>query len=441
MDDDLELSRALAGRAPSLDDVAAQLARTRVLAALFGEVAPVCIGRYELERQLGAGGGGTVYVARDPELSRRVALKLLAARGPRDRMLAEAHALARLAHPHVVPIFDVGMHGDQIYLVMELVEGGTLRTWLEAAPRSVRAIVLAYREAGAGLAAAHRAGFVHRDFKPDNALIGEDERVRVVDFGLVHVDGETRAGLGTPRYMPPEQAEGGEVTAAADQYAFCASLREALRARKDASGARAEGVPRWLDDILARGLARAPADRYPSMDALLVALAKDPAVRWRRRGVAAGFLALGATTFAIGRSQSAEPPACDGGRAEIATIWSAATRSTLAARLDALATPYARQVAPKLVGALDRYATSWQAGHLDACRVHRRGAQSDATFDRRMRCLDTARAALAAVVSVAREARADQIANAVTAAGELPALERCADTALLASPVAPPSPA
>ena len=424
---------------PATDDVQARVTRARVAAALFGAKQPVQIGRYELERQLGAGGGGVVFIATDPELSRKVALKLITARGERDRMLAEGHALARLAHPNVVPIFDVGTHDDQIFLVMELVEGGTLRTWIEEAPRTVLAIVRAYRDAGAGLAAAHRAGFVHRDFKPDNALIGADQRVRVVDFGLVHVDGEARAGLGTPRYMPPEQAEGGEVTPAADQYAFCASLREAIRARKDADGTRANTVPRWLDDILARGLARSTTERYPSMDALLDALARDPATKWKRRGVVAGILALGASAFAIGRVQHDAPPPCDGGRAELAAVWNPQLRSAVAAKLDALGTPYAKQVKPQLVGALDGYAKAWSAGHLDACKAHRRGAQSDSLLDRRMRCLDAARAALGAAINVVGYARAQELAQAVVATGELPALSRCADAELLASPVAPPT--
>jgi eukaryotic-like serine/threonine-protein kinase len=451
MDADVDLepddivAQAVAAGSPAVDDIAAKLVRSRVAAALFGAKARLHVGRYELERQLGAGGGGIVFAATDPELSRRVALKLLAARGRRDQMLAEAHALARLAHPNVVPIFDVGTHEDQIFLVMELVEGGTLRTWLEAAPRSIHDILRAYRDAGAGLAAAHRAGFIHRDFKPDNALVGtgDDHRVRVVDFGLVHEgDGEARAGLGTPRYMPPEQAAGGVVTPAADQYSFCAALREAIRARKlDAEGTRADAIPRWLDDILARGLARDPAARWPSMDPLLDALALDPAARWRRRGVFAGVVALGAAAFIIGRAQSDSLPDCDGGKSELAKVWSPSVRDAIAAKLDALNTPYAREVKPQLAATLDGYAKSWSAGHLDACRVHRGGAQSDALFDRRMRCLDTAHAALGAGVRVLRETTAEGLAQAVVATTELPALPRCADKDLLSTNIAPPAPA
>jgi hypothetical protein len=432
------IAEALQRGGPAIDDVRARVARARVAASLFGTAEPIRIGRYEVERQLGAGGGGVVFAARDPELSRKVAIKLLVTHGSRERMLAEGHALARLSHPNVVPIFDVGTHEDQIYLVMELVEGGTLRTWLEAAPRTVRAIVRAYRDAGAGLAAAHRAGFVHRDFKPDNALIGTDHRVRVVDFGLVHTDGEARAGLGTPRYMPPEQAEGGEVTPAADQYAFCASLSEAIRARKDERGVRADASPGWLDAILGRGLARDPAARWPTMDALLDALARDPATRWRRRGALAGVLALGGVAFAIGRTQAEALPECDGGRTELARVWTPETRSELLAHLDTLGTAYAKQVGPEVVASLDRYTHEWSAGHLGACKAHRRGTQSDALFDRRMRCLDTARAALGAAVTAVREVSADGVAPAVVAIGGLPAVARCSDSELLLANITPP---
>jgi eukaryotic-like serine/threonine-protein kinase len=440
--DDLVAQAVVAG-SPAVDDIAAKLVRARVASALFGAKARPHVGRYELERQLGAGGGGIVFAAADPELSRRVALKLLAARSRRDQMLAEAHALARLAHPNVVPIFDVGTHEDQIFLVMELVEGGTLRTWLESAPRSIPDILRAYRDAGAGLAAAHRAGFIHRDFKPDNALVGagDDHRVRVVDFGLVHVDGEARAGLGTPRYMPPEQASGGTITAAADQYSFCAALREAIRARKlDAAGTRADAIPRWIDDILARGLARDPASRWPSMDALLHALALDPAARWRRRGLVAGVLVLGAAAFIIGRAQSDSLPDCDGGTSELAKVWSPSVRDAIAAKLDALGTPYAREVKSKLTTALDDYAKSWSIGHLDACQMHQRGAQSDALFDRRTRCLDAAYSALTAATIVVREVAKEGLAQAVIATQELPSLTRCADQELLSTSITPPPP-
>ncbi|MEM9491819.1 MAG: serine/threonine-protein kinase, partial [Myxococcota bacterium] len=187
------------------DELAREHARARLSEQLFGvALEPVKRGRFVIIEQLGQGGMGVVYSAYDPQLDRRVALKVLRADAgtrndgdrARDRLLREAQALARLSHPHVVPIHDVGVissddevdsgrhGGDQVYLVMEFVVGRTLRDWASDDERSWREVLAVYEQAGRGLAAAHAAGLVHRDFKPDNALIGEDGRVRVLDFGL-----------------------------------------------------------------------------------------------------------------------------------------------------------------------------------------------------------------------------------------------------------------
>ena len=207
------------------------------------------LGRYHLLELIGAGGMGVVWGAWDPELDRRVAIKLVKAaqEAARDRILLEGQALAKLSHPNVVAVYDVGVVEEQVYLVMEWIRGKTLRAYARE-PHRVREVVTIYRAAAQGLAAAHRAGLVHRDFKPDNAILGDDGRVRVLDFGLAR--GEIRpieAGdastsqvtriAGTPRYMAPEQAEGKQLTAAADQYAFSVSLREAL-ATREGEGAR-----------------------------------------------------------------------------------------------------------------------------------------------------------------------------------------------------------
>src|SRR5262245_17835160 len=166
------------------EPVGMQLARARVFGAMFGEGgATGSFGRFRVLERLGAGSMGVVYEAYDPDLARGVALKLVDVSGKhRASALAEAQALARLSHPHVVPIFDVDLEGDHVYLVMELVRGTTLRHWPRG--RSVAGIIAAYVQAGDALAAAHAAGLVHRDFKPDNAIMGGDGRVRVVDFGL-----------------------------------------------------------------------------------------------------------------------------------------------------------------------------------------------------------------------------------------------------------------
>jgi predicted Ser/Thr protein kinase/tetratricopeptide (TPR) repeat protein len=437
-DDEPELDAAVRGACPGADDLASRVVRARVAAGLFERAERVRVGRYELQRRAGEGGGGVVYAAWDPELSRRVAIKLVDAEGRRDRVIAEAHALARLAHPNVVSIHDVGTYGEQIFIVMELVDGATLRAWVDAEPRSVREIVRVYREAGEGLAAAHRAGFVHRDFKPDNALIGSDGRVRVVDFGLAYVEGgAAAAGVGTPRYMAPEQLAGGEVTPAVDQYAFCASLREALTRRRDAHGTRVETVPGWLEAITTRGLARDPRDRFPSFAVLLRALANDPATRWKRRSAVAAVVIVGLGAFVVGRTQTEQGPTCPNAHAELEQTWSATQRSMLTAHVQSLATPYARQALPRIVEYLDAYSAQWIHAHEEACAARARGVRSDALFDRRMDCLDRARAGLASAVAVLRSAPADELADAVTSLRELPAVSRCSDPAALDDRIEP----
>jgi tetratricopeptide (TPR) repeat protein len=442
------LAHLLREARPPVTDVPAAVARARIAGALFGEAEPVRIGRYVVEAEAGAGGGGLVLAARDPELARRVAIKLVHG-GHRGRMLAEGQALARLSHPNVVPVYDVGVHGDQIYVVMELVEGQTLRDHC-APPRTARDVVRAYRQAGEGLAAAHRAGLVHRDFKPDNALVGVDGRVRVVDFGLAR-GGEpapgsgdpapagsvavTHAGLGTPRYMPPEQAGGATLTSASDQYAFCVSLREGLLAV-------APAVPRWLDDILRRGTAASPADRFASMERLLAALARDPRTVWRRRAFAGVALAVAAAAFVAGRAADPEAaPSCNAGAAELEAVWDDRARDELRAHLAALGTPYARQAGGHVTGVLDGYGVRWRGVHRAACLAHRDATLSTQMFERGVACLARARAAFGAAVRAVSSATAGRLPDAIAAAAQLPDLGPCTDPALLVTGVAPPPPA
>jgi len=289
-----ELARTIADARPEGDVVARSVRRARVTAALFGEAAPVQIGRYQLRHQVARGGGGTVYVARDPELDRDVALKLIAytSDSQRERALAEGRILAKLAHPNVVPVFDVGATASHVYLVMELVAGPSLRD-RAAETRSLRELVAAYREAGLGLAAAHDVGVTHRDFKPDNAIHGPDGRVRVVDFGLAISSGDAAAGLaGTPRYMAPEQQAGGTISPATDQFALAVSLREAIGDQP---------VPKWLGRVLDRASAPEPAERYPDVREVVRALGHDPRRTWLRRIAIAAPITLAAVGFLVGR--------------------------------------------------------------------------------------------------------------------------------------------
>jgi serine/threonine protein kinase len=281
------------------------------------------IDRFKVTSLLGAGGMGIVYAARDPDRDYPVALKLIRSRGQhsaaslRQRLIREAEAMARLSHPNVASVYEVGLVDDQVFIVMELVEGSTLRQWAKAKRRHWRTIVDAYRQAGRALAAGHALGIVHRDFKPDNALIDDEGRVRVVDFGLAQLGdggplasglGEhpvagaakevstrlTRTGalVGTPAYMAPEQFHGQPVEPAADQFSFCVSLYEALWNQRPFAGVTVDRlaqsittgeirepppvghVPASLYRVLAKGLGAAPRARHSSMETLLAAL--DP---------------------------------------------------------------------------------------------------------------------------------------------------------------------
>src|SRR5262249_35794259 len=224
------------------------------------------------------------------------------------RLVREAQAMAKIAHPNVISVFDVGSFDDQVFIAMELVDGPSLRVWLET-PRSTREIVAVFAQAGRGLEAAHGLGLVHRDFKPDNVLVSKDGRVLVTDFGVVGTDRDaapegplrhplTQAGavVGTPRYMAPEQRGGGAVDGRADQYAFCRSLAEALEGKQ---------APRALRALIDRGTAGKPDDRFPSMAALLEALAPRP--RRRAGWIAAAIVVAGAGLIAFGRTPTAAP--------------------------------------------------------------------------------------------------------------------------------------
>jgi hypothetical protein len=439
------------GERPPGDRLARDVARARIGNQLFATSEQVQLGRYHLLEMVGAGGMGVVWGAWDPELERRVAIKLVKAtmQAARDRILLEGQALAKLSHPNVVPVYDVGVVDDQVYIVMEWVRGKNLRAYAKE-PRTIREILAVFRPAAEGLSAAHVAGLIHRDFKPDNAMLGDDGRVRVLDFGLAR--GEARPGeqgeppsspsspssdltrgAGTPMYMPPEQADGKELTAAVDQYAFCVSLREALAGRH-ATGKDAD-VPGWIAAILDRGCAPEPKDRYPSMIELLRALARDPARIWRRRFVIAGALVAAGAAFAIGslRAQSVEH--CGGGEAEIGATWTAMARGTLLAHMHGLG-PYAVEEAPRLDRDLDGFARSWAVAHDRACKKSERGELTVQLYERSLGCLARSRAALETIVGVLSTVDTARMPDAVVAARSLPKPEQC----LVAMESAPPAP-
>ena len=423
------------GRRP--EDVVAERALLGTMRArLFGRATPPqVVGRYTLLEQIGSGGGGDVYLAEDPELQRRLAIKILAAQQDTDseqlarRLTSEARALASLNHPNVLPVFDVGQHSGRVYLAMEYVEGGDLRDLDDRTE-----LLEAYVAAGHGLAAAHAAGLVHRDFKPANALVHADGRVVVSDFGLARRDGaattqigstEDRvAAVGTPAYMAPEQRVGGSVGPAADQYAYCVALVEALTGTLPERGAEDEAlraVPPRLRPVLARGLELDPDQRWPSMESLVRGVARASRGRQPTRTIAlAGAAMLGVVTLAVA-SWPAEQVGCE--EAFAAEVWSGARAQVLAAALRDPKRNDVDETAPRVVAAVDEYVARMQAVYVGACAERTTDLRA---YDRSVACLGARRQQLDSTLSTLTEATPSVRARAVELVHALPEPERCA---------------
>jgi eukaryotic-like serine/threonine-protein kinase len=443
------------------------------------------IGRYILLDVVGMGGMGVVYRAFDPDLDRSVAVKLIGSADgsdeARNRLLREAQAMARLSHNNVVGVLDVGTVGDQVFLAMELLDGRTLRDWLKRPQRSWRDIVRAFADAGRGLAAAHRAGLVHRDFKPANAFVETSGRVRLLDFGLARPvdalaphgavepasdethsspDGSdpssgtgsrasgriyasvTRAGriAGTPRYMSPELAASGTATALSDQYAFCVALCEALYGKQrhpDTSERDLRGPgPRSLRALVARGLRKDPAARFPTMDALVAALERSLIGHRSLVLIAAGVALVAGVLLATAlRSRGGDAAAerCDRVDERITGVWTPADATALRSGFAATGRPYAADAATRVVDGLDRYAAAWRGARREACAATWvRGEQSAELLDLRMACLDRRLASLRGFVGVvSRDVSPEIVDGAVSGLPTASDLAPCADAAAL----------
>ena len=498
------------------------------------------IGRYILIDVVGHGGMGVVYRAYDPELDRRIAIKLVREdRRGTSRLLEEAQALARVSHPNVVAVHDVGTFGDQVFIAMELVEGQTVYHWRAKAKPSRAQLLEVFLAAGRGLAAAHKAGIVHRDFKPSNVIVGDDGRVRVADFGLARagdptpgdrtpprpgtpaptptpheqpgdtldtrpiamsfggspiataasteserdltsptVDdrppGAARDGdddeaddpstslprviasrvMGTPSYMAPEQRRTGVYDARVDQYAFGVALYETLYNERPFAGAndgdlalnalaervrpppRGTDVPAHLRRTLLRALRADPLDRFPSMDALLDELSRDPA-RTRRRALAAvgAVLLVGLAAWGLASRHAAADPCSDPGAA-LAGAWDDDVAARVDKALRATGRPYAPALATRVAAALGARADVWTRVRHDACVAHADGDASDDLLDRQTACLDRRAAELRALTeALARGPDPDVLDHALDAVAALPGAAACADRdALLAIP-------
>ena len=455
----------------------------------FAEALPpgTIAGRYVLLARLGAGGAGLVYAAYDPELDRKVALKLLRASEDeehqashgRARLLREGQAMARLKHPNIVPVYDVGTlehaQGSRVFMAMELIEGGTLRQWLKE-PHSRREILDVMIACGRGLEAAHAAGMVHRDFKPDNVLVGRDGRVVVTDFGLVRAAGpsEKRAPdarppaalaspltaadtvLGTPGYMAPEQYQAETIDARTDQFSFCVTLCEALCGKRVFTGhsmaeleaatfggraveaMRAARLPGWLVRPLARGLSVERAARHPSMGELLRALSADPSRRVRRIVAAAvALVVVAGGALALERVAAKRSELCSGAERQLDGVWDAAARERVRQAFNRA------NVAPlydSVAAALDRYARELTAEHRDACEATRvRGDQPESVMALRMSCLDVRKKELGALASLLADADRATAFGAVESAAKLSSVRSCGDIAALTARVPPPA--
>jgi tetratricopeptide (TPR) repeat protein/predicted Ser/Thr protein kinase len=436
------------------------------------------LGRYVILERLGVGGMGEVFAAYDPHLDRKVALKLLrggalSAEEGRARLLREAQAMARLQHPNVVTVHDVGVLGDRIFIAMEFIEGQTLTNWLREA-RPWRQVIDVFRQAGDGLAAAHRAGLVHRDFKPDNVLLDKDGRPRVLDFGLARqasntsapatrtLSGEmpetlvdtpslgtqlTRDGavMGTPGYMAPEQIAGMPTDARSDQFSFCVALYEALYGQRPFSGATLKqhakeiaagrilppppntSVPAWVYEVLKRGLSHQPDARYASMDALLLALRPRARRAARRTAALSALVVVAALGAGYGLWTQRRLKVCGGLEKQLEGTWDTARREHLRAAFVATGLPYAQDAWVSVEKALDAWALDWVATSRESCEAARlRRTDSEELYELKRSCLDDRLQRFQALVTLFDGADRQVISNAPVAARALDSPRVCA---------------
>lgn len=443
------------------------------------DVAPVTLDRYRLADKLGEGGMGVVYRAHDPRLQRDVALKVLHRGAATARLRREARALAALSDPHIVQIYDVGEWEGQTFIAMELVEGTTLHTWLARQTQPTDAILDAFVAAGRGLAAAHRADVIHRDFKPTNVLVAEPDdgaRIKVADFGLARTvatpstaDGEsseeldppktvpkhhptdritkTGAQLGTPAYMAPEQALGRLASAKADQFSWCVSLFEALasgrpfgddvpwvvlpeRVKEGPRPDRLAEIPRRLRPVLVRGLADDPDDRHSTMDAVL-----DAVARARRRSpwpLVASIGVVGAFAVA-GSTLSAAPDPCATITAKLDQAWSAEAIERGRAAFGATNVVHAGStwdaVAEKMSAAVD----AWRAERSEVCRASTKRKEAPDLLATRT-CLVQWRRDASALIETLSQAEATTVERASGLVERLGSPKECRNAKLGAEP-------
>ncbi|HXI57230.1 MAG TPA: serine/threonine-protein kinase [Polyangia bacterium] len=441
------------------------------------------IGRYIIIKMIGRGGAGEVYSAYDPDLDRRVALKLLretkaaTQQVAHSGLLREAKALARLSHPHVVAIHDVGSFGGRVFLAMDLIDGGTLREWMGAGAHPWRETLRVFAAAGHGLMAAHQAGLVHRDFKPENVMLTGAGHVRVSDFGLARpVEELSAAGepsqqevslvestfsggelVGTPAYMSPEQFAGRATDARTDQFSFCVALYEALYGERPFAGDTAlalaanvekgiirtekrGAIPLAVRKVILRGLEASPNKRYPSLEPLLRDL-DGLASRNRRRALIWSAVAAAAILTLVGTTMVARqaPVICLDGETRLVNVWDAPVKEQVRQAFMASKEPFAVDAFATISRAINDYARRWVETYTDACQATRvRGVQSAEVLDLRMACLQDRLGNLKSLTAIFVKADGAVVENAAEAASQLGDLGRCDDIKLLRSVMPPP---
>lgn len=424
------------------------------------------LGRYVLLYRVGSGGMGVVYAAYDPELDRKVAVKVLR-RQPRsapseDLARLEAQAMAKLTHPNVVTVHDVGTHGTDLFIAMEFIGGRTLKAWLHEEQPPWSDIVETFVQAGHGLAAAHRAGLVHRDFKPSNVMLSEDGATKVLDFGLAqHWDAPPEQGestgqdsgqvsappkrlVGTLAYLPPERLQGMADDPRSDQFSFCAALWQALygvlpfpsqsvaqyglRLQEEPNSGEAppRGIPSWLRQALLRGLSLEPSRRFDSIEELLTAISPRRRRRRRRRwqGTAALLLIASMAGLLWQLSRSSGP--CGDAAVRLTEIWDTPSRQTIEEAFLGTGLSFAEDAWRSTSRLLESHAKAWVDEHTETCEAtHLRGEQSAERLDERMACLDHNLGRFSALSVALQRADASTVIGAVQAAGELPPPSAC----------------
>lgn len=434
--------------------------------------------RYVILDRLGSGGMGEVYAAWDPVLDRKVAVKVLRpdietssiGEELKHRLLGEAQSLAKLAHPNVVTVHDVGLAGDRVYLAMEFVDGRTLKDWLQQVPRPTwQEILEVFLEAGEGLIAAHAQGITHRDFKPDNVVVGADERVRVMDFGLAHGQAAKKKGepsrrtitqpgamLGTPAYMSPEALHGQQTDFRSDEFSFCVALYEALYGFRPFEGATPGAiaaeivqnrvlpppsgtrVPRRIHQLILKGLRNAPDERFQTLRALLVQLGRTRTQREQRLAVIAvaalALLAVGVVALATWRERTRCLEVAD----RLTGVWDDAVKRTARDAFVATGKPWATAAWRDVETRLDGYAQQWLSQRRAVCEAGPSG--DDERYGQELLCLSRRLSELEATTQLFARADADVVERAVATAGTLPSLAACAHVVSTGRPVADSEP-